>query len=216
MDSADTNAKLTPQTRARHLFQAAALVVLLVAWCSPPASTQDKQPNGEGMVVTVNEFQEGSLPPAGSYSTCINVWEDGRFHLERRRQQLPSATATLQVFDSTLPVDELEQLQNILKSDPVLRLQPLGPLSNSEAKTWVRGMIVRIFRDKSMRKVGYFEWETNDASAVSQLERKLVVEPQLDAKEALKPLSEWLSKVNSAKLTPTIGEPTMCAAPGNE
>ena len=57
-------------------------------------------PTGNGKILKI---RKGTTPepvhkqiyatlrmPAGSRNTCINVWADDRFHLERRFQELPN------------------------------------------------------------------------------------------------------------------------------
>lgn len=191
------------------------LLLLLAFSLGASGIAQDSNSNTAALIVTLRETQVGGKSPAGAYSTCINVWEDGRFHLERRWQQLPSATATLQVLESVLPESQLQQLRSILEGEAIRELPPFQPLDTSTARTWVRSFRADIPRGTTVQTVGYFEWGSYNPSAREESERDVVTKPAPTIETALNPLSEWLHHVSSAKLPISTAKPTMCGEASN-
>jgi hypothetical protein len=62
-------------------------------------------------------FDEGEFDNEHGITTsdCMLVKPDGSFHLERRRQQLPSPSAKLSIFESSLDAAWFKQLRDILE-----------------------------------------------------------------------------------------------------
>ena len=185
-------------------------LVLCFATIAPSDAQISKEASSDSLLVTLSEFEIGGHLPILSRSNCINVWANGRFHLERRLQGLGRTSADLLVYDSTLPSAQLRALKDILESDGLKRLpEPSAPPS-SAAKTWVRGTRARITRDAAVQEVGYLEWGTHETADDSHPAREVVNSPQPDAARALKPLEDWLLRVQSEHLSSGSFKPTMC------
>ena len=159
------------------------------------------------LVLTAREFQLGRDVSVPSSSTCINVWEDGRFHLEIRRQLTSGHQEDLLAYDSKLPENQLHTLKEILRSDDIKRLPAPTPEDRSVAKAWMQGMQAWITRDSTVQVAGYFEWGTHESAGGSG---ETVHIQQPDAKTALKPLEQWLHHIDSEHLSLGNAQPTMC------
>ena len=78
----------------------------------------------DGFLVNISESQMDLSRNGVTAHGCILVLPDGHFHLERRRQQLPASTATLQIFESSLDQTQLETLLGILNDEGIRNLPP--------------------------------------------------------------------------------------------
>jgi hypothetical protein len=165
--------------------------------------TQEAQSGPRSLIVTLVEFQVGRM---GSFTNCINVWEDGRFHLERRIQPDVSAHAVGAVYEATLPEAQLLALKQILESDQLRLLPPMEPIEHYAGKTWMSGFRAKTVRDGTEREVGYFEFGLYDPAKHS--ESVGVSDPR--QKNAVRTLQEWFHHVNSRSLSLPGAEPTMC------
>ena len=202
------------QASARILL--ATLIFLGALFCPFSGGTQESGRTPGGLIATLSEFRLSTSPPVGNTNTCINVWEDGRFHLEHRSQQLPSSTAILQVYDSTLPEAQLGELRKIINSQAVRELPALIPADSAADKIWVRGLQVEIPREATVQKVGYFEWGMWEPGSVSQPAHEVVHAPQPEVESVLKALQEWMHRVSSLRLTQSSREGNFCGgSPAN-
>jgi hypothetical protein len=201
--------------KARPAARRLVVVLLLIVLDALVSPTQSAQQKSAGLIVTLSEFQVGKRPPELNYNSCINVWTDGRFHLERRLMPM-TAPATLLTYDSSLPDVQFQEVKKILESDSVRHLPPLVAADPSAAKTWVRGVEMSITRDGTVQKTGYFEWGTHDPGNAAQPAHDVVNSPQAEVSSAFKPLEEWFHHVTSIRLTKQNAESTQCGAPSEE
>lgn len=186
------------------------VALLIVAAISVHASqTQNSVSDWPGLIVKLNEFQMGS---GESLNNCVEVSDDGHFHLELRRQRQYSPSSEAQIYDSTLTDKQLLELRQILNSEPVWDLPPLVPLDRTVPKTWVGGFQAEVIRGDTLTTVGYFEFGHHEMESNKDLDE--VSDPQ--QKIALKPLLEWFHKLSSTTSNMPTGQSTLCGdAPSN-
>ncbi len=173
------------------------------------SATQQVLSNPGGPIVTIAEFQVGKRPPDLNYNLCMNVWNDGRIHLELRLMPL-TCPASLLIYESALSETQFQQLRRILESASVSGLPPAEPADSSAAKTWVRGVEVQIVRGTVVQKTGYFMWGTHAPGDSSRPAHEVLNVPQPGVKAALLPLEDWLQHISSSQLTPVNAASTMC------
>lgn len=64
------------------------------------AQQSSDQPEG-GFLIQIRESQMDLSRNGVTFNNCMQVLPNGRFHLERRLQQLPATTASLNILDSS-------------------------------------------------------------------------------------------------------------------
>jgi len=98
------------------------ILLLVVAFLPSAVSAQVGRPSDpQATPVRIDEGRFDNEPGVTS-SDCILVMPDGRFHVERRRQVLPSSTATLNIFESSLDSSQLQQLGDIVAEAEASRI----------------------------------------------------------------------------------------------
>lgn len=196
---------------ANGMLKIALLALSGTLLCAAAQQPTDAQ-NPGSLLITLREFTLGATPPSLNHSNCINVWADGRFHLERRWQQSTGGAAQVLVFNSTLPKTQFHELKQLLDSEALRQLPETFVPDPSVAKTWLSGVQVWITRDGSIQRAGYFEWGEHEPANEAHPARNFVRQSHPEASSALKPLEGWLQHVNSERLSPGGAESTMCNA----
>lgn len=142
-------------------------------------------------------------------SDCVIVMPDGRFHVERLRQVLPSSTATLNIFESSLDSSQLQQLGDIVAEAEASRIPAYDshPVGFTNAP-WFSSVIVSVGEGQTARKFGYWEWDRRNTGPDVPADVK---KHWHDSETALQPLVEWLHAIEAMKLPPSNAEPTKCS-----
>ncbi len=113
----------------------------------------------------LEEFQVNIASPRGvTKSDCIVVTQDGHFHLERKRQELPNDRATLKAYKSSLNELQLRKLRSILNSQPVQNVTPFAHKDFPLDIAWYRGLLVKVFRDTGVQEAGYATWTPGEGT----------------------------------------------------
>jgi hypothetical protein len=144
---------------------------------------------------------------------CILVFPDGRFHLERRRQEYLGSRVKLKIFESSVTAPQLQQLREILASEAILKLPPFVPPRLAMAVPWSEIFIAAIPRDTEIRKVGYVLWRGGTPEGSPNSSPAGVKQGWKDSEVALRPLVDWFHTFESGKLR-RHGKSTLCRAPG--
>jgi hypothetical protein len=183
-----------------------ALAAVHAALGGPPP-----QPQPEFLV----EMREGTTDlsqQVPSVHSCILVLADGRFHLEKKVQRLPSSVATVSVFDYSLDSVQLQTLRAILARGEIRQLpiysQPLQPIG----VPWFYGFSVRIARVTGVQSIGYWTWRGGTPAASPNSAPESVKKGWRESETALQPLERWLRSIEGLKLIPSDTQPTMCVA----
>jgi hypothetical protein len=142
-------------------------------------------------------------------SDCVLVLPDGRLHLERRREAKPNSTATLKIFESSLDSCELEQLRGIIKDEEASGLPEYDRqrvfFQNAPCFTPVT---VDIGEGTTARRFGYWAWDKRNAGP--DVPASVRTHWQ-DSEVALRPLVEWLHRIEASNLMPSDAESTLCS-----
>jgi len=167
-------------------FAALILICVLVA----PAQTLP-QCDSTTFLLTIGERTTDMSPSGINNGDWMVVLPDGRFHLERRVQQLPSATNTLTVYESSLSVEQLHHLHDLLESDSLKKLsqyvQPAIPID----APWYGLVEAKISRDTGIQHVGYWAWLGGKSGASPNSAPDEVKKGWREAQSVLEPLLSW-------------------------
>jgi hypothetical protein len=196
----------------------AQLVVLwiIVLACMPLSRAQRPRSDSTRFLVILNESETDISSTGINLSNCALISPEGRFHLERRAQQLPSHGATLKLFDSSLDSTQFRQLQEILNNESIKGLPPFVPPAPLMMGTRFRGFKATIARGEEVQSVGYFieQGQAEEKSSHSPPSGMKRAWEQSEA--ALQPLLRWLHGLEASKLEPSDGKSTLCNADINE
>jgi hypothetical protein len=139
------------------IVSVAALAAVHAALGGPPPQPQ--------FLVEMREGTTDLSQQIPGVHSCILVLADGRFHLEKKVQRLPSSVATVSVFDYSLDSVQLQTLRAILGSGEIRQLpiysQPLQPIG----VPWFYGFNVRIARVTGVQSIGYWTWRGGTPAA---------------------------------------------------
>jgi hypothetical protein len=165
------------------------------------ASEPGKQPVTYRAMTPLLRVQRMRMPDAYNDTmedTCIQVRDDGSYHLEKRKQRPDQPRAEVKVYDDAVPPETLEQLRQLLEKSELRALQgdDFGPgesmfIQNSAPEM----LMIGITREgEPTQNLHIRQKATYDAS-----------------KKTLKPLLEWAKQVEKRKLEPVKdAKPTHC------
>jgi len=133
---------------------------------------------------------------SGVTNVCLLVWEDGRYRMERTRQDPTGGKPETQVFLDALPEANLKQLQSVLDDSQFRTIKK----SHNESSAIVHDM-------ETMQVVIPREHEIQSFFFVNAEDRR-------PFEKALKPFMSWLKDVQKRKVKANKDEkPNRCAAP---
>jgi hypothetical protein len=133
---------------------------------------------------------------SGVTNVCLLVWEDGRYRLERTRQDPGGGRPDTQVFLDTLPEPSLKQLQTVLDDAQFQTIKK----SHEESSAIVRDL-------ETMQVVIPREHEIQSFFFVNAEDRR-------PYEKTLKPFTNWLKDVQKRKVKAAKdAKPNRCAAP---
>ncbi|MBV8114815.1 MAG: hypothetical protein JO300_08740 [Silvibacterium sp.] len=181
------------------------------------AAAQEPAPNRPAFLVRMS-WSELELSPDGiNRNDCLLVFPDGHFHMEQRFQQLPKTEASLRIHESLLSNAQLDQLRSLLNQRQVVTLPQFVPFHLVVPVRLRRGFQAEISRNQeTVQRVGYMEWEVSkhdDAHYPTSeaLEKSRTLdESQQPARTTLRPLLQWLLKLESQQPAQGSGESTLC------
>jgi len=133
---------------------------------------------------------------SGATNVCLLVWEDGRYRMEKTRQDPSGGRPDTQVFLDTLPEASLKQLQAVLED---VQFQAIKK-GHEESSAIVRDL-------QTMQAVIPRAHEIQTFFFVNAEDRR-------PYEKALKPFMSWLKDVQKRKVKAAKDEkPNRCAAP---
>ena len=188
-------------------------LVLLWIFTVPCLSlnAQHAESDSRQFVVILNEGETDISPTGVNVHTCALVLPDGRFHLERRVQQLPNSSATLKIFESTLDSVQFRELQETLNGESIRKLLqfvwPAAPMIG----TRFRGFRARIARGDQTQSTGYFELQGATSGKASDSEPSDIEKGWEQSKTGLRPLLQWFQGLKASKLEPSDKKSTLCS-----
>jgi hypothetical protein len=152
-------------------------------------------------------------------NSCIAIQSDGRFHLERRLQQLPSQQAALHIYEATLDAFQLSRLESMLDAQAVREASTYKTPKFPLGVPAVAAIRIAIARAEKVQTVGYFAWNREPGTEGSSPEStpEAVKEEWGSTRLALIPLVGWFHEVEAMKW-PELDEShsTLCGNPSTE
>ncbi len=138
------------------------------------------------------------------------VHTDGSFHLERRKQQLPASSATLEIYESSLNAEQMSQLLLILDQEKVRELPPFV-IPHIPGNPSVRSAFeAKIVRPGRVQNVGYADWPGRDQTGTAEAPPSEVQGSQQTAAIALQALVDWFHRVEGLDLRRSDAAATHC------
>jgi hypothetical protein len=145
------------------------------------------------ILMRVSDSEVSLQPTAGpnNVGNCMIVYQDGRLHLELRRQEFFSGRASYVSYEGKLTDRDLAFLRSILEGTDVKNLPT--PTSPKPPVAWVHigWFTAEISRGSTVQEVGYFEW--NGEPKLSEDDKKLGEKER----QALEPLAQWVRSTKS-------------------
>ena len=183
--------------------------------------TSDSQAAGAGkptpsldpsmFVIRLRDDKTDLGPHGLTTEDCGLLLPDARFHLERKRQQLPAETSTVTIFEFKLTESQLMDLQGILNSASTVNLARFVPPELPLSVARFQFFMVDIARPPDVQSVGYFAWEgdvpdsTSPASAPA--DRK---QAWRESQRTLQPLVEWFHGLQALDVYSTGTASALC------
>jgi|HubBroStandDraft_6_1064221.scaffolds.fasta_scaffold22261_4 hypothetical protein len=199
---------IRPDRTTVRIFAGTFLALALAAL----APAERPRPHPSGFLVRMAEGQNDLSRRGVNVHDCIVVMPDGHFHLERRRQQLPSPSARLTIVDSSLDNDQLRLLQSILDDEAIEKLPPYAQPVLPMAVPWSRGFDAKIARDSGVQRVGFWLWRGGTPEASPNSAPDDIKKGWRESETALRPLLDWFHSVEALNLRPSYAASSTCDA----
>lgn len=172
---------------------------------------QDVGADNKRFVVILREARSDVSPSGINIHSCAVMFQDGRFHLERRIQQLPRSSADLKVFESWLTTAQLRSLQELLDSESLKVLPAFEKPSTAGLPNGFRAFQATIARGEHIQTVGYvasLKEPTKDLTgSTGTIDKGWHL-----SRTSLQPLQQWFHDLEASSLQPSNAQSTLCAA----
>jgi hypothetical protein len=186
------------------------VAIFLVLSCSVTVVAQRDQPKPGDFVVSIVESQMDLSHNGLTIHDCMLVLPNGRFHLERRWQQLPSSTASLKVFESSLDKIRLDSLQDIISDQGIKNLPPYVEPKIPMGVPWSSGFNAIISRVPQTQHVGFWLWRGGSSEASPNSMPENIKRGWQESESALRPLVEWFHQAKDLRLEPSATDSNLC------
>ena len=189
----------------RHTSSIACILLVLASTLAiaQDNAQEDRTCDAIEFLVIIGETTIEMMPNGVTAGDRIVVMPNGRFHLERRFQRLPTPSATLTIFESFLNQEQLRKLQTILDSAEVKTLPsytlPAFPLNGP----WFGAFDVRVTRDTEIQHVGFLVWQGGSKETSPNSMPEEVKKAWRDSQITLRPLVHWFHEIEALKLEPS-------------
>jgi hypothetical protein len=189
-----------------HMWKFITLVVLFL---SSTLGTSFATSDGY-ILLQASDLHEGVGSDGVSTRDCLIVHDDGRFHLERRRQQTPSQTNDLNIYEASLTKNQLDELKALIASSNPAELptylQPQYPLSMSSFDLFE----VKIAWNGEVYDAGYLDWSTNKGMSPRNPPSDELQSQWRASKLALEPLAKWVKEFEGSQTVRGTFPPNSC------
>lgn len=159
------------------------------------AQTTPTQQN-RTLLIRMDETELHTQPTAGpnNVGNCLVITNDGRAHLELRRQELLNgAPASLNTYEGKLNASELRILENILDADAIRSLpQFVSPTTPMPVDSY-HVVVAKIKRSSGSQEIGYFEWQGKPPANVTS-----AGENWSHSTTAMRQLVEWFHSLKTS------------------
>lgn len=185
--------------------------LLLIIVFLLPLTSLPKSQDAHGVFVRIVQTRIDLSPNGVTANDCIVVQGNGRFHLERRLQQLPDAATRVTVFESKLTKVQRQALREILDQHSIRNLPefeaPVPPLGVTDFSL----LVAEVNRQTAMQRIGYFSWQGNPMpGAPPESTPDRIKKAWQDSQEALQPLEAWRHALEGQKMQPSKASATLC------
>lgn len=198
---------MSNQARLRNGAGSLLFALMLLALKAP--ARQPQTPSD--FLVRISEMRIELSPTGVTANDCLVVQRNGRFHLERRLQQLPQTSAKISVFEFQLTKPQLRQLRDLVDQPAVSNLTQFAPLQPPYGVTDFGQFMVEIDPQSTPRQFGYFTWQGNPRPGVPpQSTPDQVQEDWRHSREALQPVLAWFHNLENQKIHSSNAAPNFC------
>jgi hypothetical protein len=170
------------------------LVFVLCGLTFVATKTSCSTPQKQRFLLRITETNVSMRPTAGPNTVlnCLVVAQDGRTHLELRRQEFFNGRATLVTYEGILNARELDALRHILDAATVRSLPSFFEPTIPMAVDSFHVVTGKVSREGSLQQIGYFQWQgqgpKNAASAQHNWSQSAA---------AMKPLVTWFRSLKA-------------------
>jgi hypothetical protein len=197
----------------------AALGLICVAVLTVPGLTSARLPQaaseGNPFIAGIWESTVDLSQHGTTSHSCILVFPDGRFHLERKVQHLPASTASVSIFDYSLDTSQLGQLRRTLDDEKIRHLPAYTLPTLPMGVPWSHGLNVKIARAGGLQEAGYLTWRGGTAEVSPNSAPENIKKKWQESETALQALVDWFHSIEGLKLTPSDTSPSGCTTDAN-
>ncbi len=183
----------------RVIPRVATIVLMLVL---SALAQRDRHP-WDPPFIRIVESNVELMPNGTSSNDCLLVGVDGRFHLERRIQQLPSRNASLSVFEDSLPASYIQELRAIMDTETLRKLPEFKRPELPVIAKKLRWFTADISRSTGVQHVGYFYSEP-------KLTTDQKVQESQSSESALRPLLQWFHSIKGLYSASSRHDVSLC------
>ena len=184
-------------------------LVILSSYISPVRSQQSNSSGNIPFLRIVQSVNDLASTPAMVTNDCISVEQDGKFHLELRRQKLPSPTANLKIYEGILSKAQRDSLLSVL-DDANLKGLPNSEIPRiTPVNSFVKMVRVEIRRDNSLQKIGFGDWSREPSKSREGASAE-EIEDQKRIEAKMQPLFGWFRRLQGDNLREVKTASTLC------
>ena len=162
--------------------------------------------------MVIVQQQEIDLSIKGKSSMeCVAILPNGRFHLERRVQDLPGASTKTSSLESSFGETKLRQLREILNNNLIISLPSFVPPETPMGTRSFSTFISRINLGNGTKTVGYLIWEEgNDKKISPDSAPENIRTAWKDSESLLRPLAGFVKGIGESGFSTSNTKANLC------
>jgi len=203
--------KVEGHTNQMSRINATRTVLLAMLFFAVPILGLRQPQDSPDFLIRITESKAELSPTGVTVNDCILVQPNGRFHLERRRQQLPEGRAKLTIYESSLTKAQLQQLREIVEQQSIEELPEFSPPTPPLGVSDFRTLVAELNRETVVKHIGFFSWRGDSRPGAppesTPADMKKAWE---DSEKALQPLADWFHGLEGRKMPPSKASSNLC------
>jgi hypothetical protein len=150
-----------------------------------------------------------SLNQGITANSCLVIEPQGTFHMELRRQELPSPVASLKIYEGVLNTSQRDSLRSLLKDNNLASLASSDLPQIPATSNYIKMVKAEIQRGTGTQQLAYGDWSNQTQAREGANLREIEHQKQLES--ALLPLLNWFHQLQSEHLEEVTTGSTFCS-----
>jgi hypothetical protein len=124
-------------------------------------------------------------------SSCATIYPDGRYHLERKVQELQTLSVSISIYEDVISTSQRDYLQKMIDSSEVRDLPHYSYPAVPRAAQFLHHFDLQIGRDNEVQAVGFVIWRGPNETYSIEGAPANIRDAQFKSERILTPIVDW-------------------------